>query len=84
MQIVQRMVAGALTLALAGLSGSALAQGYPTKAITLVVPFAAGGPTDIVARNLTQKLSELTGGNFVVEMGAPVKKSGEIDKGIAN
>ena len=37
------------------------------KPVTLVVAFAAGSSTDIVARSLTQKLNELTGGNFIVE-----------------
>ena len=37
------------------------------KPVTLLVAFAAGSSTDIVARSLTQKLSEITGGHFVVE-----------------
>jgi tripartite-type tricarboxylate transporter receptor subunit TctC len=37
------------------------------KPVTLLVAFAAGSSTDIVARNLTQKLTEITGTNFIVE-----------------
>ena len=43
------------------------ASGYPTKPIRLVVPFPAGGATDIFARTLSQKLGEKIGGTVVVE-----------------
>lgn len=45
----------------------ASAQTYPNKSITMVVPFAAGGSTDLVARILAQKLSEQMGVSVVVE-----------------
>jgi tripartite-type tricarboxylate transporter receptor subunit TctC len=47
--------------------GDALAQGYPTRTITLVVPFAAGGPTDVVARTLAASMSKTLGQSIVVE-----------------
>jgi tripartite-type tricarboxylate transporter receptor subunit TctC len=45
-------------VALLGLHFGAIAQDFPTKPVTVVVPFAAGGPTDIVARTLAQVMSK--------------------------
>ncbi|MCE2856994.1 MAG: tripartite tricarboxylate transporter substrate binding protein, partial [Comamonadaceae bacterium] len=59
-----------LGLALMGgmhLSSWAQAEWPKAKPVTLLVAFAPGASSDIVARSLTQKLNELTGGNFVVE-----------------
>ncbi len=43
------------------------AQGFPSKAVRLVVPFAAGGSTDIVARTLSVKLADAWGQSIVVD-----------------
>ena len=59
-----RLIVLALTLA----TGAACAQTYPTKAVRLVVPFLAGGSTDIVGRTVGQKLSEMWGQPVVVGM----------------
>ena len=56
----------ALTAALA-LTTSAFAQNYPTKPVTILVPFAAGGPTDIVARIVGEYFSKTLGQQFIVE-----------------
>ena len=47
--------------------GIARAQAFPTRSITIVNPFAAGGPTDIVARVLAEKMREPLGQSVVVE-----------------
>jgi tripartite-type tricarboxylate transporter receptor subunit TctC len=57
------LVAGALALAAA----TAMAQTYPNKPIRLVVPFPAGGATDIFARAVSQKLGEKLATNIVVD-----------------
>jgi tripartite-type tricarboxylate transporter receptor subunit TctC len=44
-----------------------LAQIYPTRSVRLIVPFAAGGPTDVIARIVAQKLSESWGQQVVTE-----------------
>ena len=46
---------------------AAVAQTYPAKAVTLIVPFAAGGATDVVARVLAEQLTARLGQAFVVE-----------------
>ncbi|TAI60134.1 tripartite tricarboxylate transporter substrate-binding protein [Bradyrhizobium sp. Leo170] len=52
---------------LAMVSSVASAQTYPARPITLLVPFAAGGPTDTVARMTAQSMSKLLGQTIVVE-----------------
>jgi len=54
-------------LAMGLLPSVAAAQGYPVKPVRMIVPFPPGGSNDIVARIAAQKLSELTGQQFVVE-----------------
>ncbi len=59
--------AAAATVLGACLAGGALAQAYPNKPITLIVPFAAGGPTDVVARLLSVNMSKTLGQTVVIE-----------------
>lgn len=58
---------GATLAALACCGGTTLAQDYPTKPIRFLVPFAAGGSADVIARLIAQKASEKLGQPIVVE-----------------
>jgi tripartite-type tricarboxylate transporter receptor subunit TctC len=66
----QRFAGSAMVLLAAWLLQSiapAAAQNYPDKPVRVIVPFAAGGPTDVTARIITQGLSESLGKQFFVE-----------------
>src|SRR5207237_6040252 len=56
-----------VSLALAALSTAAAAQEYPTRPITLVVPYSAGGGNDIMARVAADKMSPVLGQQIVIE-----------------
>src|SRR5471030_1857439 len=63
-----RFVATLLTgLSLVLLPALAAAQDFPNKPIRLIVPFPAGGPNDIIARVVGQRMSELTRQPVVIE-----------------
>ena len=60
-------VGGALVFFVGLWTGAANAQDYPSRPVKLIVPFAAGGPADIYARFLAQRLQEALGQPFVVD-----------------
>lgn len=64
MLIIRRLAVAAAVVALAS---AAAAQDWPTRPVTLVVPYAAGGPADIVSRIVTPRMSEVLGQQIVVE-----------------
>jgi tripartite-type tricarboxylate transporter receptor subunit TctC len=55
------------TLALAVMAGAALAQDYPSRPITISVPFTAGGPADTAARTISDALRRQLGQSLVIE-----------------
>jgi putative tricarboxylic transport membrane protein len=57
----------AVAMLLAGLVGEAAAQDYPSRAITVVVPFPPGGASDVVARIVTHQMSKILGQSIVIE-----------------
>src|SRR2546421_5268161 len=61
-QLIQFVAAFSLML-----SGAAAAQDYPTRPITLVVPYAAGGGNDVMARIVAEKMSKSLGQQIVIE-----------------
>ena len=69
--MIRRRTLFALPAALAAaqgpLSGAARAQAYPAKTVTVVVPFAPGGTTDLLARLLADRLTATLGQRFIVE-----------------
>jgi tripartite-type tricarboxylate transporter receptor subunit TctC len=65
-----RSLASGCLAALAGLallSAPAQAQTYPTRSITMIVPFAAGGPTDVIARIVTGHMAQTLGQTIIIE-----------------
>jgi tripartite-type tricarboxylate transporter receptor subunit TctC len=59
----RHMLAAALVVA----AGPAFGQAYPTKPITMIVPFAAGGPTDLIARIMGERMGKELGQQFIIE-----------------
>ena len=65
-----RSFASGCLAALAGLSvlaAQAQAQTYPTRSITMIVPFAAGGPTDVISRIVTGHMAQTLGQSIIIE-----------------
>ena len=60
-------LAACVLLSLFGVASSAQADDYPSRPVTMIVPFAAGGPTDSLARVLAQAMSEPLRQNVLVE-----------------
>jgi tripartite-type tricarboxylate transporter receptor subunit TctC len=64
--MLQKSLSAAILLALAAAT-SGFAQEYPTKPISMVIPFSAGGPTDVIARILAHSMTKSLGQQVLVE-----------------
>src|SRR5712691_7621041 len=61
------LFAAAASVVLGGAAGTAAAQSWPSRPVTMVVPFAAGGGTDVLGRIIGRRLSEVLGQQVVIE-----------------
>jgi len=88
MRIARTFLAAALGIGIAIAATGALAQdAYPSKPIRVIVPFAAGGPADVVAREMAQSLGKELGQSLVVENqggGAGVPALGTVSRAPAD
>jgi tripartite-type tricarboxylate transporter receptor subunit TctC len=64
---MKRIIVATALAALLALTGSAGAEDFPTRPVTMVIPFAAGGPTDVLGRILAQGMGETLGKSVIVE-----------------
>ncbi len=60
-------ISGAAVGLLLAVAAPAMAQNYPARPINMIIPFAAGGPTDVLGRVMAQRMSEILGQQVVVE-----------------
>jgi tripartite-type tricarboxylate transporter receptor subunit TctC len=70
MNLFSRMLATAGLAVLVGagaVAAPARAQDYPTRTITMIVPFAAGGPTDVISRIVTGHMAQTLGQSIIIE-----------------
>lgn len=88
MRIARTFLAAALGIGIAiGATGALAQDAYPSKPIRVIVPFAAGGPADVVAREMAQSLGKELGQSLVVENqggGAGVPALGTVSRAPAD
>jgi tripartite-type tricarboxylate transporter receptor subunit TctC len=67
MGVARRALVSAVAVAIAAWSGNAHAEGFPTRPVTIIVPLAAGGPTDTLARIVADGMTRSLGQSVIVE-----------------
>jgi len=64
---VRSVLFGMVLAALAGVAAPAAAQDFPSRPVTMIIPFAAGGPTDVLGRIVGARMSDVLGQQVVIE-----------------
>ena len=64
---MRKVVGTLVAIAALALTGAAKAEDWPTRTITMINPFAAGGPNDVLARLFAQRMGEVLGQQIIVE-----------------
>ena len=64
---MKRIAYGVAMALLLALTGFASAETFPNRTLTMIIPFAAGGPTDVLGRIMAQRMGELLGQTVIVE-----------------
>ncbi len=64
---MKRITYGLALAFVLALTGFASAQNFPNRTLTMVIPFAAGGPTDVLGRVIAQRMGEILGQSVIVE-----------------
>jgi tripartite-type tricarboxylate transporter receptor subunit TctC len=64
---MKQAICGTALAVLLALGGSAGAETFPDRTLTMIIPFAAGGPTDVLGRVMAQRMGELLGQTVIVE-----------------
>jgi tripartite-type tricarboxylate transporter receptor subunit TctC len=65
--IMRQVVSALVALVALTLSGTASAEDWPARSLTMINPFAAGGPNDVLARLFAQRMGEILGQSIIIE-----------------
>jgi tripartite-type tricarboxylate transporter receptor subunit TctC len=66
-EAMKKAIYGAALAMLLALTGTASAETFPDRTLTMIIPFAAGGPTDVLGRVMAQRMGEVLGQTVIVE-----------------